>query len=103
MALKAPTLVSPPSKTASTARPSQSISRLASVSRCRLAEPLKLIVYGDGGTGKSTLAASMPAPIWLDANDGSGRLNVTRYPFRDGPGGHVPRTYNEITNAIDDL
>lgn len=73
------------------------------MNRCRLAEPLKLIVYGDGGTGKSTLAASMPSPIWLDANDGSGRLNVTRYPFRDGPGGHVPRTYAEVTNAIDDL
>jgi len=65
--------------------------------------PNRYVLYGEPGAGKSTLASGSPSPIWLDADDGSARLDVSRYPFRDGEGGHVPRTYTEILAAIDDL
>ncbi len=71
--------------------------------RGRLRTPVRCFFYGAEGVGKSTLAAGAPKPLWIDADDGSARLDVARYPFRDGPGGHVPRTYAEILAAIDDL
>jgi hypothetical protein len=78
-------------------------SRLTKASKGKLAVPLRYVVYGAEGVGKSTLAAHAPKPIWLDIEDGSGRLDVARYPFRDGDGGHVPQSYPEILAAIDDL
>jgi hypothetical protein len=78
-------------------------SRLDKAQKTRLKEPLKILVYGPEGVGKSTLAAHAPDPIWADVEDGSGQLEITRYPFRDGVGGHVPQSYQEILAAIDDL
>lgn len=86
-----------------TATPAPSTSRLAKVQKGKLAMPLRLVIYGTEGVGKSTLAAHAPAPIWLDIEDGSGRLDVPRYSFRDGPSGHVPLTYDEVLRAIEDL
>jgi hypothetical protein len=78
-------------------------SRLAAAKKGRLAAPSRYLVYGLEGTGKTTFASYAPDPIWIDADDGSAKLDVARYPFRDGPGGHVPRSYGEITGAVDDL
>lgn len=78
-------------------------SRLDRAQRTRLKDPLRCLFFGPEGVGKSTLAADAPTPIWLDIEDGSGRLEVTRYPFRDGRGGHVPQTYQEVLAAIEDL
>jgi hypothetical protein len=78
-------------------------SRLAHVTKSRLRVPLRYVIYGQESVGKSSLAAHAPAPIWLDIEDGSGRLDVARYPFRDGPGGHVPQSFAEVLSAVDDL
>lgn len=78
-------------------------SRLAKVQKGRLKMPLRVVFYGTEGVGKSTLAAHAPNPIWFDVDDGSGRLDVARYMFRDEPGGHVPTSYTEIVAGIDDL
>lgn len=79
------------------------MSKLGNVSRGRLKAPHRYLIYGAEGCGKSTLAAHAPSPIWIDAEDGSGHLDVARYPFGEGPTGHVPRTYAEVLSAIDDL
>lgn len=85
------------------------ISRLAAAKRGRLSVPSRYMVYGVEGVGKSTLLSYAPNPIWFDADDGTAKLEVTRYPFRltpEGhvtPDGHVPHTYREICDAIDDL
>lgn len=84
-------------------QPAAPVSRLAAVKRGRLAAPLRFCFYGPEGVGKSTLAAHAPDPIWFDIEDGSGRLDVARYQFRDGDGGHVPQSYPEILAALDDL
>lgn len=79
------------------------MSRLAAVKKARLNQPRRFLIYGGEGTGKTTLAADAPDPIFLDIEDGSGELAVARYSFRDGPGGHVPHTYEEVLGAIADL
>lgn len=42
--------------------------------------PLKMLVYGVEGIGKSTLAAEMPSPVWIDAEGGTNQLPVARLP-----------------------
>jgi hypothetical protein len=79
------------------------ISRIAAARKGRLQTPLRILVYGIEGSGKTTLFAGSPDPIWLDVEDGTSRLDVTRYPFRDSPDGHVPQSYGEILTAIEDL
>ncbi len=78
-------------------------SRLAQVKAGMLTDALRYVFYGAEGVGKSTLAAHAPKPIWFDCEDGTGRLNVARYPFRDGPGGHVPESYAELVAGVRDL
>ena len=42
--------------------------------------PLKMLVYGVEGIGKSTLAAEMPSPVWIDVEGGTNQLPVARLP-----------------------
>jgi hypothetical protein len=83
--------------------PTKPRSRLSKVQKGRLRLPLRYIVYGPEGVGKTTLAADAPDPIWFDIEDGSSRVSVARYDFHDGPNGHVPTTYAEVVAGIDDL
>lgn len=68
-----------------------------------LDKPLMYLFYGPEGVGKTTLAADAPSPIMLDIENGSAMLDVARYPFRDGKGGHVPYSLDELYDAIRDL
>lgn len=42
--------------------------------------PLKLFVYGVEGIGKSTLAAELPSPVFIDMEGGTNQLPVARLP-----------------------
>ena len=42
--------------------------------------PLRLVVYGPEGIGKSTLAASAPGAVIIDTEDGTHQLPVARLP-----------------------
>lgn len=44
----------------------------------RLNKPVKAVIYGLEGTGKSTLAAQMPSPLFLDTEGGTTYLDVKR-------------------------
>lgn len=87
-----PTAVKPPAK-----------SKLGNIQRGILRVPLRHLFYGPRGVGKTSLAADAPNPLFLDIEGGSPLVNVARYPFRDEVGGHVPRAYEEVLAAIDDL
>lgn len=79
------------------------MSKLATVKKGKLKTPPRLLFYAPEGIGKTTLAAGAPDPIFLDTDAGSGQLEVARYPFREGPTGHVPLTFGEFDAALDDL
>lgn len=40
--------------------------------------PLRVVIYGPEGIGKSTLASQFPAPLFVDVEGGTLRLNVDR-------------------------
>lgn len=98
-----PAPVSRPVGASKPAQPTAKPSRLGLVKRERLRAPLFYLWYGPEGVGKTSLIADMPDPILMDIEGGSAEIEIARYMFRDEPGGHVPRTYEEILGGIDDL
>jgi len=47
------------------------------------AAPVRCVIYGTEGIGKSTLAAQFPDPLILDTEDGTGRIDCARVVCRD--------------------
>lgn len=76
---------------------------LANLKPRKLKDPPRMLIYGPEGVGKSSLAASAPAPIFMDVEEGSGHLEVTRYPFHDGERAQVPRHYKDVRDGINRL
>jgi hypothetical protein len=48
------------------------------IERGRRHSPVRAVVYGTEGIGKSTLAAAFPAPVILDTEEGTHHLDVVR-------------------------
>jgi hypothetical protein len=53
---------------------------LASITKGLQRRPLRLLLYGVEGVGKSTFGAAAPRPIFLAAEEGTGHLDVERFP-----------------------
>jgi hypothetical protein len=60
-----------------------------------VAKPLRLLLYGVDGVGKSTLASCAPSPIFIGAEDGTSALDVKRFP--------QPETWADLFAALDEL
>lgn len=58
----------------------------------RQARPLRVLMMGVEGVGKSTFGADAPAPIFLGAEDGTAHLDVTRFP--------MPITWGDVLEAV---
>lgn len=54
--------------------------------------PLRVVLFGVAGIGKSTFAASAPAPVFIGTEDGTANLDVTRFP--------APESWQDIIDAI---
>jgi len=65
---------------------------LANISRGKQERPLRVIIYGVEGVGKSTFASQAPNPVFLCAEDGTSQLDVSRFPS--------PKTWNEVLEAV---
>lgn len=60
-----------------------------------LAAPQRGVFYGPEGVGKTTLAASLPSPVFIDLEGGTKSYDVDRTP--------VPSTWDELFSIIDEL
>lgn len=49
------------------------------IKRGASAQPPRIIVYGTEGIGKTTLGASFPAPVFIQTEDGLGRLDADTF------------------------
>jgi hypothetical protein len=57
--------------------------------------PIRALLYGVEGIGKSTFAANAPAPIFIGAEDGTAQLDVVRFPS--------PENWNDVKEAVREL
>jgi hypothetical protein len=67
----------------------------ANITRGKYDKPLRVLLYGTEGIGKSTWGASAPSPIFLPVEDGTAHLDVARFP--------QPESWEEVIAAIDSL
>ena len=77
-------------------------SRMANVKRGFHRTARRLLVFADGGMGKTTLVAGMRRPLLIDLNLGSSGLDVARYTFDDA-GRTKPATFDELLAAVRDV
>lgn len=75
--------------------PSPKRMTLAAVTRGRLVQPLRVLLYGPEGVGKSTFASNAPAPVFIGPEDGTATLDIARFP--------EPRTWADLFDAIGTL
>lgn len=81
--------------TAPAPQPAASRMRLDALVRGKLEQPTRMVIHGVDGVGKSTFAASAPAPVFIGAEDGTAQLDVARFP--------APTTWAEILEAVETL
>lgn len=58
----------------------------------RQTQPIRVLLYGPEGIGKSTFGANAPKPIFLGAEDGTASLDVVRFPR--------PESLEDVHDAI---
>lgn len=79
-------------------------SRLGSVKRSRLAQPIRWFIYGPEAIGKTLLADSAGNTIFADVEEGSGHIEAQRYPFNPGePDEFKPRDYQQVLSMLKEL
>jgi hypothetical protein len=57
--------------------------------------PPRLVVFGQGGVGKTTFASKIPGVVFLPAEEGEGNLRLARFP--------TPESYEDVINTIASL
>lgn len=64
------------------------------VKKTQRAAPVRAVIYGRGGIGKSTLAASAPHPVFLAAEEGLEQIDAAAIePY--------PKTFEDVLGALD--
>lgn len=60
--------------------------------RGKMKSPIKTVIYGPEGIGKSTFASQFPDPLFIDTEGSTKHMDVSRLP--------APRTWNEMRDEI---
>jgi len=68
---------------------------LANVRSGPMDKPLRVLLYGTEGVGKTTFGAAAPSPVFLGVESGGERLDIDRFP--------EPKNWGEIHEAIQTL
>ena len=71
------------------------MSRLQNLKKGQYEAPLRIMLYGPEGVGKSTFAAAAPKPVWLGADSGTQHLAIDRLPS--------PATWQDVMDTVSEL
>jgi AAA domain len=75
--------------------PSPARMSLTKVVSGKIAKPIRALVWGTEGIGKSTFGSNAPSPIFLGAEDGTSELDVARFP--------EPQSWQDACDAVLEL
>ena len=67
---------------------------LSKLQRGKFTGPVRLVVHGGSGVGKSTFAAGAPTPLFLDFEGRTGHLDIARF---------MPTSWEETLQCLRDL
>jgi hypothetical protein len=81
----------PAAPTSVSAKPAARMT-LAGITRGKQAQPIRALLYGVEGVGKSTFGANAPSPVFLGAEDGTSQLDVARF--------HAPESWQDLLEAV---
>ncbi len=70
------------------------------ISKGRLRKPLRVVMYGVEGIGKTTLASQFPKPIFLDTEGSTVHIDVDRVPNPNDESDPVLRTWLDLIGAM---
>lgn len=65
---------------------------LKSIASTQSARALFALTYGTSGVGKTTFAADMPNPVFIQTEDGAGSLTLQAFP--------IAKSYDDVMSAI---
>lgn len=68
---------------------------LAAITSGVVPAPYRLLIHGKDGCGKTTFGAGAPKPVFLGTEDGTGHIDVARFP--------VPETWDDVLDAVKTL
>lgn len=68
---------------------------MLNITKTRKPTPPRIVVYGAGGIGKSTLAARFPSPLFFQTEDGLANI--------DAVSAGLFRNYTDLATALDEL
>lgn len=68
---------------------------LGSITTGLVASPIRTLVYGPAGVGKSTFAAGAPGAVFVPIEEGSNAIDVARFPR--------PESFQDVLDAITEL
>ncbi len=74
---------------------------LSSIAKGQRLKPPKITMYGVGGIGKTSFAASSPKPIFIMTEEGQGKLDIERFEIREGD--PVVKSFQEILDCVEAL
>ena len=69
--------------------------KLSSITTGKIRRPIRAVVYGVEGVGKSSFCAAAPDAVFIGAEDGTSQLDVARFP--------QPSNFGDIMSAICEL
>ena len=70
------------------------------ISKGRELVPIKIVVYGSEGIGKTTLASHFPKPLFLDIENGTKQLDVIRVDQNFKEWKQIENTLKEVDQAL---
>lgn len=70
-------------------------SLLAAVKHGVQKRPLRMVLYGVEGIGKTLFASNAPSPIFLGSEDGFGTIDAARFP--------APQSWSDVRAAVNEL
>lgn len=87
--------IAPQGRAPAPAQPTQRRMTLAAATSGVARGPLRILIYGVGGVGKTTFLSEASSPVFIDTQGGTENLDVKRFP--------QPHVWTDILDAIDEL